>query len=50
MVLIRHGVATAQRAQAARLYWQAFGGKLSRVLGPEDKALAYLDSLKQLAV
>jgi ribosomal protein S18 acetylase RimI-like enzyme len=25
------------------LYWQAFGGKLGRVLGPEDAALLYLE-------
>ena len=24
------------------LYWQAFGGKLGRVMGPEPRALAYL--------
>lgn len=28
--------------QAAVLYWQAFGGKLGRVLGPEPLALAFL--------
>lgn len=27
---------------AVRLYWQAFGPKLGRVLGPEDRALRYL--------
>jgi len=31
-----------QRLEAARLYWDAFGGKLAPVLGPEAKALAYL--------
>lgn len=30
------------RADAARLYWDAFGGKLGAVLGPEAKAIAYL--------
>lgn len=30
------------RADAARIYWDAFGGKLGAVLGPEAKALAYL--------
>jgi len=29
--------------QAARLYWQAFGGKLGRVLGPDAKAQAYFE-------
>lgn len=30
------------RASAAALYWQAFGPKLGRVMGPEARALAYL--------
>jgi ribosomal protein S18 acetylase RimI-like enzyme len=30
------------RPDAARLYWEAFGGKLAPVLGPEPKAMAYL--------
>lgn len=30
------------RAQAAQLYWQAFGAKLGFVMGPEPRALAYL--------
>lgn len=42
-VQLHLGILPAHRQAAARLYWQAFGGKLSRVLGPEDKALAYLD-------
>ncbi len=28
--------------QAAALYWQAFGSKLGRVMGPEDRAHAFL--------
>lgn len=39
--LIR-GFPEAQRDQAARLYWEAFGGKLGTVLGPEPRALAFL--------
>ncbi len=31
------------RAEAARVYWQAFGGKLGLALGPEARALAYLE-------
>lgn len=31
------------RGQAARLYWEAFGNKLGRVLGPDAKALTYLE-------
>lgn len=36
------GLPDALRAQAARLYWQAFGEKLGRVMGPDDRAHAYL--------
>lgn len=31
--------------QAAQLYWQAFGGKLGKVLAPEDKALALIEKV-----
>lgn len=41
-VSIRHGLPDHLRPQAALLYWQAFGGKLGRVLGPEPLALAYI--------
>lgn len=37
-VTIFQGLTVAQRPEAARLYWEAFGGKLGRVLGPEDRA------------
>ncbi|MDO9640714.1 MAG: GNAT family N-acetyltransferase [Pseudotabrizicola sp.] len=30
------------KSQAADLYWQAFGGKLGRVMGPEARAHAFL--------
>jgi ribosomal protein S18 acetylase RimI-like enzyme len=40
---LRHGLPPDLRDAAARLYWQAFGGKLGRVLGPEPRALAFLD-------
>lgn len=36
------GLPDTLRADAARLYWQAFGTKLGRVLGPEERALKYL--------
>jgi ribosomal protein S18 acetylase RimI-like enzyme len=42
MITIRHGLPEHLRPEAAVLYWQAFGGKLGRVLGPEDKALEFL--------
>lgn len=41
-VTIRRGLPPDLRPQAARLYWQAFGGKLGAVLGPEPRALDYL--------
>jgi ribosomal protein S18 acetylase RimI-like enzyme len=39
------GLPEAMRAQAARLYWQAFGAKLGRLLGPEPRALSYLERI-----
>jgi len=41
-ITIHRGLPDHLRPQAARLYWQAFGGKLGRVLGPEPRALRYL--------
>ena len=32
----------AERPRIAALYWEAFGEKLGRLLGPEDKALPYI--------
>lgn len=42
-IRISRGIAPGQRAQAAQLYWGAFGGKLGRVLGPERKAMRYVE-------
>lgn len=42
-VTIQRGLSPDQRADAARIYWDAFGGKLGRVLGPEVKALHFLN-------
>ncbi len=42
MVTIRPGFTENQRPAAARLYWEAFGGKLGPVLGPEPRAIAFL--------
>jgi ribosomal protein S18 acetylase RimI-like enzyme len=36
------GLPETLRPAAARLYWQAFGPKLGRLLGPEGRATAYL--------
>jgi ribosomal protein S18 acetylase RimI-like enzyme len=42
MVSLQHGVEESQRGEAARLYWEAFGGKLDAVLGPDDRAVAFI--------
>ncbi len=36
------GLPEPLRPEAARLYWQAFGGKLGAVMGPEPRALRFL--------
>lgn len=41
-VTILRGLPEEHRAAAAALYWQAFGDKLGRVMGPEPRALDYL--------
>ncbi len=40
---IHLGLPEALRADAAKLYWQAFGGKLGRVMGPDARAHRYLE-------
>lgn len=47
-VTITHGLHDSQRAAAARLYWQAFGGKLGPILGPAPRAHAHLARAMQL--
>lgn len=42
MIRIEQGLPDHLRPEAAALYWQAFGGKLGRVLGPDPNALAFL--------
>ncbi|MFN6979894.1 MAG: GNAT family N-acetyltransferase [Gemmobacter sp.] len=44
---IRTGLPPGARADAARLYWEAFGPKLGIVLGPEARALRFLDRVMQ---
>lgn len=39
------GLADAERAEVAALYWGAFGGKLGRVMGPEPRALAFIEEV-----
>ena len=43
MIRCALGLPEAMRREAAALYWQAFGGKLGRVLGPEPLALAFVE-------
>ena len=45
---IEHGLPEALRRDAARLYWQAFGSKLGAVLGPEARALRFLERVIRL--
>jgi ribosomal protein S18 acetylase RimI-like enzyme len=40
---IHHGLKSHHRSAAARLYWQAFGGKLGRVMGPDELAHVFLE-------
>lgn len=41
-VTLHHGLPESARAEAAELYWQAFGSKLGRVMGPRRRALGFL--------
>lgn len=43
-VTVSRGFADVERAQAATLYWQAFGAKLGRVMRPDRKALAFFET------
>jgi ribosomal protein S18 acetylase RimI-like enzyme len=40
-VTIFRGLHPHLRPQAAQLYWEAFGGKLGRVLGPDERAVRF---------
>lgn len=40
---VADGFAPEHRATAARLFWEAFGGKLRRPLGPEARAIAFIE-------
>ena len=42
-VTIYHGLHPGRRREAALLYWEAFGGKLGRVMRPERLALDYFE-------
>lgn len=40
---IQNGIPTGANAQAAALYWEAFREKLGVVMGPNDKALSFIN-------
>lgn len=42
---IARGLAEDQHVRVAALYWQAFGAKLGRVLGPEHRGVAFLSAI-----
>ena len=42
MITIQPGLPAGAEDTAAALYWEAFGTKLTRVMGPPDKALAFI--------
>ncbi|MEL6596855.1 MAG: GNAT family N-acetyltransferase [Pseudomonadota bacterium] len=39
------GFTEAERAHAAQLYWQAFSGKLGKLMRPDAKALGFLEDV-----
>ena len=41
-IVISPGFSEAERETVARLFWEAFSGKLGRLMRPEPKALAFL--------
>lgn len=45
---VEAGLPEALRSDAARLYWQAFGGKLGAVMGPDARALRFLERVMRL--
>ena len=40
-IKVTRGFSETERAEAARLYWQAFGAKLGSTLGPADRGEAF---------
>jgi ribosomal protein S18 acetylase RimI-like enzyme len=44
-VKITVGIPSAHRDEVAALYWEAFGKKLGFVMGPKDRALAFITSV-----
>jgi ribosomal protein S18 acetylase RimI-like enzyme len=44
MTRIEYGFHDADRPKIAALYWEAFGAKLGRAMGPRRKAIAFFES------
>jgi GNAT superfamily N-acetyltransferase len=44
VIRIEQGFTPADRPRVARLYWDAFGPKLGRVMGPGARALAFFEA------
>lgn len=44
-IFITPGFQTAERRAVARLFWEAFGPKLGKVMGPEKRALEFVESV-----
>ncbi|EFO32203.1 MobC protein [Roseibium sp. TrichSKD4] len=42
---IRRGFSEEHRERVALLFWQAFSGKLGKVMGPDEKALAFFEGV-----
>ncbi len=42
---LTHGFRDADRPAIAALYWEAFGQKLGRALGPRDRALRFIEGV-----
>jgi ribosomal protein S18 acetylase RimI-like enzyme len=44
-VIVSAGIALRDRGAVTALYWDAFGGKLGRVMRPDHKALRFIESV-----
>ncbi len=44
-MIISQGFADSERRQVAQMYWAAFGQKLGRVMGPEPRAVEFIEDV-----
>lgn len=44
-LIISNGFADSERGHVAKMYWAAFGQKLGRVMGPERRAVAFIQDV-----